>query len=92
TVLELARAVAADGLDPRVRFVTFGAEESGLHGSQALAARLQNEGAVPHLMVNLDVTGIGTAVQVIGSPEPVQRAPDLARRLGIPAEREKLPP
>ncbi len=92
TVLELARAFAADGLDPGLCFVTFGAEESGLHGSQALAARLQNEGAVPRLMVNLDVTGIGTSVQVIGSPEPAQRALDLARQLGIPAERDELPP
>lgn len=92
TVLELARAFAADGLDPGLCFVTFGAEESGLHGSQALAARLQHEGAIPRLMVNLDVTGIGTSVQVIGSPEPAQRALELARQLGIPAERDELPP
>jgi aminopeptidase YwaD len=91
TVLELARAFAADGLDPGLCFVTFGAEESGLHGSQALAARLASEGALPRLMVNLDVTGIGTSVHVIGSPEVVQRALELARQLGIPAEREGIP-
>ena len=91
TVLELARAFAADGLDPGLCFATFGAEESGLHGSQALAARLQHEGTLPRLMVNLDVTGIGTSVQVIGSPQPAQRALELARQLGIPAERDELP-
>jgi aminopeptidase YwaD len=91
TVLELARAFAADGLDPGLCFVTFGAEESGLHGSQALAARLASEGALPRLMVNLDVTGIGASVHVIGSPEVVQRALELARQLGIPAEREGIP-
>ncbi|MCE7927287.1 MAG: hypothetical protein DYG91_02130 [Chloroflexi bacterium CFX7] len=91
TVLELARALAADGLDEGLCFATFGAEESGLHGSSALVQRLRTEGALPRYMVNLDVVGIGAGVAVIGSPEPVARAIKLASSLGIPALATELP-
>lgn len=90
-VLELARAFAADGLDPGLCFATFGAEESGLHGSRALAARLQSQGALPRAMVNLDVTGAGGEVEVIGTEELVARALDLAAQRGIPARAAGLP-
>lgn len=90
-VLELARAFAADGLDQGLCFATFGAEESGLHGSRALANRLQAEDALPRAMVNLDVTGAGRDVEVIGSNELVAQALDLAARRGIPARAAGLP-
>ncbi len=91
TVLELARAFAADGLDAGLCFATFGAEESGLYGSGALVERLRADGALPGFMVNLDVAGIGSGVAVIGSPEPVARAVALAAQLGIPALAAELP-
>ena len=91
-VLELARAFAADGLDPGLCFATFGAEESGLHGSRELASRLAAEGALPQAMVNLDVTGIGPRVEVIGSLELVERTLEMAEDLGIPAAPGSLPP
>lgn len=91
TVLELARAFAADGLDDGLCFATFGAEESGLHGSSALVDRLRTEGKLPDYMVNIDVAGIGDGVAVIGSPEPVGRAVKLASSLGIPALATELP-
>ena len=91
-VIELARALAADGLDDGVCFAAFGAEESGLYGSKALAERLRAEGALPRYMVNLDVTGIGTQVEVIGDGPLAQAALALAAAAGIPAVPSRLPP
>ncbi len=91
TVLELARAFAADGLDAGLCFATFGGEESGLYGSHALVEQMKKAGTLPRVMVNLDVTGIGAGVAVIGSPDPVQRAVRLATQLGIPALAAELP-
>jgi Iap family predicted aminopeptidase len=90
-VLELARAFAADGIDRGLCFVTFGAEESGLYGSTALANRLKTEGTLPVLMVNLDVAGIGSTVNIIGDQPYRQRALDVAQSLNIPAQPTALP-
>ncbi len=69
TIVELARAFAADGtLDPGLCFATFGAEESGLYGSQELANRMQADGELPKFMVNIDVAGIGNGVAVTATP------------------------
>ncbi len=91
-MLELARAFAADGLDPGLCFATFGAEESGLHGSRELAMQLAAAEELPKAMVNLDVTGIGSRVEVIGTLDLVQRALATAEALGIPAGPGSLPP
>jgi aminopeptidase YwaD len=90
-VLELARAFAADGLDEGLCFATFGAEESGLFGSRALVARLQADQALPRAMVNLDVTGRGSEVEVIGSAALVSQALGLAAQAGIPARSATMP-
>ena len=90
-VVELARAFAADGLDDGLCFALFGAEESGLYGSKALADRLKTQGKLPAYMVNLDVTGIGDDVEVIGPADLVQRAIDLAKNIGITASKSQLP-
>ncbi|MBE0610804.1 MAG: M20/M25/M40 family metallo-hydrolase [Dehalococcoidia bacterium] len=90
-VIELARALAVDGLDEGICFATFGAEESGLYGSKALVERLRSEDALPRYMVNLDVTGIGTRVEVIGDGPLVQTALALAAGAGIPAVPSRLP-
>ncbi len=90
-VVELARAFAADGLDEGLCFALFGAEESGLYGSKALVERLQAAGQLPAYMVNLDVTGIGDDVEVIGPSDLVQRAIDLAKNIGLTAVKSQLP-
>jgi aminopeptidase YwaD len=90
-VLELARATAVDGLDEGVCFVAFGAEESGLYGSKAFVAELEAAGEVPSYMINLDVTGIGNGVEVIGDSELASRAIVLARSAGIPVLASVLP-
>jgi Iap family predicted aminopeptidase len=91
-VIELARALAADGIDDAVCFAAFGAEESGLYGSKALVERLRAEGALPRYMLNLDVTGIGDQVEVIGDGPLAQAALALASGAGIPAIPSSLPP
>jgi len=91
-VIELARAMAVDGLDEGLCFAAFGAEESGLFGSTALVQRWQEQGALPEVMLNLDVTGAGRRVDVIGTDDLVTRAVGLAEDLGIPAVRSSLPP
>lgn len=91
-VLELARAFALGGPKPGLCFALFGAEESGLHGSKALVERLRAAGQLPRYMVNLDVTGIGRRVEVIGDTPAAARAIDLAGAAGIEAVPSQLPP
>lgn len=91
-VIELARALAADGLDEGVCFANFGAEESGLYGSKAMVAEMEKAGALPRFMVNLDVTGIGNDVEVIGETAAAQEALSIAQAGGITAVAAKLPP
>ena len=90
-VIELARAMAADGLDSGVCFAAFSAEESGLFGSDALLQRLSAEGHSPKAMVNLDVTGIGSGVELVGDRNTVSAALEIAAGLNIKARRSELP-
>ena len=90
-VIELARATAADGLDEGLCFAAFGAEESGLYGSEALIARFEEDGILPRFMLNLDVTGIGNGVEVIGSSQAAKDALRIAKAAGIPAVPSSLP-
>lgn len=90
-VLELARALAADGLDEGLCFVAFGAEESGLNGSEALVSELEQAGALPRYMVNLDVTGIGDEVEIIAADRSLAgRALAAAEASGVPAVRSQV--
>jgi Iap family predicted aminopeptidase len=90
-VIELARASAVDGVDNGLCFATFGAEESGLYGSKALVQRFQDESSLPKYMINLDVTGIGKGVEVIGDSGIAADAIALAKALGISAVKSQLP-
>ena len=90
-VLELARAFAADGLDEGLCFATFGAEESGLFGSAALARAWEESGELPRIMVNFDVTARGEAVELIGSGGLVGQAVQLLSDAGIPSFPSALP-
>lgn len=92
TIVELARAFAADGtLDPGLCFATFGAEESGLYGSQELANRLQDAGELPEFMVNIDVAGIGNGVAVTATTGLGQQVLEFADELDIEARLAELP-
>ena len=82
-VIELARALAADGLDEGLCFATFGGEESGLNGSRALATEMEDDGNLPEVMVNIDANGVGSLVHLIGTPELTSRASALADTMGI---------
>lgn len=90
-VIELARAMAADGIDRGLCFASFSAEESGLFGSEAFVSQLKGEGRLPKAMVNMDVTGIGSGVDLIGDPGLVNSALGLAKGLNIDAKRSSLP-
>ena len=90
-VLELARAFAVDGLDEGLCFATFGAEESGLFGSAALARAWEESGELPEIMVNFDVTARGEAVELIGSGRLVGQAVQLLSDAGIPSFPSALP-
>lgn len=90
-VIEVARAFAAAGRPAGLCFAAFSGEESGLHGSLALADRLRTEGTLPRYMLNLDVTGRGSGIEVIGSDQPSRVALDAARRLSMTAQAARLP-
>ena len=91
-VIELARALAADGVDAGLCFAAFSAEESGLFGSEALVMQLRDEGHLPKAMVNMDVTGIGEGLELIGDAGLVSDALAIASGLKIDARRSSLPP
>ena len=82
--IELARALAADGLDQGVCFVTFGGEESGLNGSQAFVERARAKGGLPRYMVNLDVVATGKTIELIGDRELQVRAEAIGTKQGAP--------
>jgi Zn-dependent M28 family amino/carboxypeptidase len=92
SVVELARAAAADGLDDGLCFVTYGAEESGLYGSKALVQKWKDENVLPRYAINLDVTGIGDQVEVIGDGQLAKDSLSIAAATGIKAAASKLPP
>ncbi len=91
-VLELARALAADGLDNGLCFATFGAEEHGLYGSAQLASTMDDEDRLPQIMVNFDVAGIGDQVEVIGEQKLREEATAIGRDLDIDVVSSSLPP
>lgn len=91
TVIELARAFAADGLDAGLCFATFGAEESGLFGSEALVERLEEADDLPRFYLNLDVTGTGDALDIIGDTSLQGIATRIAAAANIPVERATEP-
>jgi Zn-dependent M28 family amino/carboxypeptidase len=80
--VELARALATDGLDKGVCFVTFGGEESGLNGSQAFVERARVAGKLPKFMVNLDVVATGKTIELIGDRELQTRAERIGQKQG----------
>ena len=87
-VLSLAEALAGRSLPFSVRFIAFGAEELGLHGSRHYVASLtEAERARIKVMMNFDVVGSGVQLEVAGH----QALTDLALKIAAELEIEAQP-
>jgi aminopeptidase YwaD len=84
TVVEIARALAADGRFDDVCFVLFGAEEIGLVGSAHFVDSLTpaEEGTL-EAMLNFDMVGVGTRWLLLGSPSITDIAANEAEKRGL---------
>ncbi|MCA9821831.1 MAG: M28 family peptidase, partial [Dehalococcoidia bacterium] len=71
---------------------TFGAEEHGLFGSANLADEMDTGGTLPEVMLNFDVTGRGSLVEVIGSQDLREGAIAAGQDLEIEVVSSSLPP
>src|SRR5438552_2625001 len=85
TAIEMARAMAADGVFDPVCFVLFGSEELGLLGSAAYLRSLSpDDTAALKAMLNFDMLAVGDAWPFGGSQSVVSVAAQEADRLSIP--------
>lgn len=85
TAIEMARAMAADGVFDPVCFVLFGSEELGLLGSAAYLRSLSpDDTAALKAMLNFDMLAVGDAWPFGGSQSIVSVAAQEADRLSIP--------
>ena len=83
TALIVAEELADDELPFDVRFVFFGSEETGLHGSNHYAGELsQAEVDRIEVMINLDVVATGD-LKVFGDFFTIVNARDVAEKYGI---------
>jgi len=83
-LLEIARVLDLRGQEEGVCFVAFGAEETGLFGSRHFVATLASQGQPsPQAMVNLDMVGVGSEWQLMGSPSLVEKIDQGAAALGL---------
>lgn len=84
TLLEIARVLDLADQEQGVCFVAFGAEETALSGSRHFVAALTSQGQ-PSLqtMVNLDMVGVGSEWQLMGSPSLVEKIDQEAAALGL---------
>lgn len=88
SMLELARVFSLRDYPYTLRFVAFGAEEIGLHGSRHYVDQLSpEERRVTVAMINLDMVGVGDAWRFGGTDSLVQRALQVANELNLPAAR-----
>ncbi len=90
--LTIAEELAEDELPFDLRFVMFGAEETGLNGSFAYVGGLEDEelGRIM-AMINLDVVGAGE-LTAIGSEGMVEFAVETGAGIGIEVLSYELPP
>src|SRR5207237_10268675 len=85
TAIEMARAMAADGVFDPVCFVLFGSEELGLLGSAAYVRSLSpDDTAALKAMLNFDMLAVGDAWPLAGSQSVVTGAAQAADRLSLP--------
>ncbi|UCH86141.1 MAG: M20/M25/M40 family metallo-hydrolase [Dehalococcoidia bacterium] len=83
-LLEIARVLDLADQEEGVCFVAFGAEETTLSGSRHFVATLTSQAQPsPQAMVNLDMVGVGTEWQLMGSPSLVEKIDQEATALGL---------
>ncbi len=87
--IEMARAMAADGIFSDVCFVFFGAEEIGLLGSFHYVS--VEDLSATEAMLNFDMLGVGDRWPLGGSAELVNLVGEVAEANGIPYTIEALP-
>lgn len=93
SVLELARVVAAKKLTAHHCFALFSAEEFGLFGSKTYVERLTpEERRALHGMVNLDVVGTASGLDLLGSDDLIDVARLAAGKIGVKGTPSTLPP
>ena len=91
-VIELARVAAASELPGANCFVLFGAEESGLFGSQAFVESLPDaEVNAMRGMLNLDVIGTEAGLTLIGDEDMIELARVEAQQEGIETSVGEVP-
>jgi len=91
--LEMARTLAADGLDAGLCVILFGGEERGLLGSKHYVANLQPEQRTAIAgFLNFDMLGVGDGWPLIGSADLVQLTVQNAAALGITTDPNPGPP
>ncbi len=86
-LLAVAERLEGRSLPFTLRFVAFGSEETGLHGSEYYVESLSPEElAEIYLMINLDSVGSGDGLVVSGDRWVVGHIRETANREGIPLE------
>jgi aminopeptidase YwaD len=86
TVVEVARVMAARPHPCTLYFVTFGAEEIGLRGSQHFVQALpETTRQTVRAMLNLDMVGVGNEWRIAGDEALVAQARAVAAALGVEA-------
>jgi aminopeptidase YwaD len=84
TLMEIARVLDLADQEEGVCFVAFGTEETALSGSRHYVATLTSQDQPsPQAMVNLDMIGVGTEWQLMGSPSLVEKIDQEATALGL---------
>ena len=84
SLLAIAEAISSRSFPFTVRFIAFGSEETGLHGSEYYVESLSTEElARIYLMVNLDSVGSGTHLRLSGDRWAANYVKETADREGI---------
>lgn len=91
-VVEMARAMAADGELDDVCFVLFGAEEIGLVGSNYYVSTMTDtERGKITAMLNFDMLGVGPDWPLGGESSLVEKLADEAQEMGLDYRLSSLP-
>ncbi len=84
TLLTIAREIADHEYPFTVRFIAFGAEELGLHGSQYYVDQLSEEEIDSTVaMLNFDALGSGPQTATLGTPSLLKMVDEYADEQGI---------
>ena len=84
TLLTIAREIADREYPLTVRFIAFGAEELGLHGSQHYVDQLSDEEIESTVaMLNFDALGSGPQTAMLGTLSPLKMVDEYADEQGI---------